>query len=193
MSWLVPEDLGIPLGVDQDRVPGILGPGSALVQAVGDALAAVVVTRPEGDQRRRAAGGREAGGIRLIQDRAARLHAGAETLILPERRLELGPVDQVAAHCVNPALVPALGEQVILAVQVDEPVGVIQPAFLTHSGVELMVGPLAGGEMELWAELLPVEVRAWRQQGGLSRSRQLLRGDRACGEHRQHQRDAHAG
>ncbi|MGB2612620.1 MAG: hypothetical protein ACXVBB_05380 [Isosphaeraceae bacterium] len=37
------------------------------------------------------------------------------------------------------------------------------------------------------------EVWAWRQQGGLSRSRQLLRGDRACGEHRQHQRDAHTG
>ena len=92
----------------------------------------------------------------------------------------------------DPAPVPALGEQVILAVEVDQPVGVVEPAFLAHAGLELAVGPLAGREMELGAELLPVEVGRGGSRAACPIAAAPARLPRR-GEHRQHQRDAHTG
>ena len=88
----------------------------------------------------------------------------AETIVLPECGLELGPVDQVGAHRVDPALVPALGEQVVFAGVVDQPIEIVHPAFLAHAGIQLVQGPLARGEVELGAVCFLVEVRTRRQQ-----------------------------
>ena len=41
----------------------------------------------------------------------------------------------IAAHRVNPALGPTLGEKVILAIVVNQTVQIINPAFLLHAGV----------------------------------------------------------
>ena len=53
----------------------------------------------------------------------------------PEGGLKLFPVDQVLADGVDPALVPPLGEEVVLAVVVGEAVEVVDPTFLALAGI----------------------------------------------------------
>src|SRR4029453_13991449 len=106
----VPEDLRVALGMNEDGIPVVVPPGAPAVEAVGNAVRAVVITRPEGDKGRSLRVGAEAGGVRCIHDTRTRLHAAVE-LLLPEGRLQLGPVNEIRADGVNPAFVPALREE----------------------------------------------------------------------------------
>ncbi len=99
-------------------------------------------------------------------------------LALVDERFDGGPVDQD----LDRLDMPRLRRRIALAGH-----RLVREGHGRASDAEVQgraIGDLDLGQDEVWA---------WRQQGGRSRSRQLLRGDRACGEHRQHQRDAHTG
>lgn len=63
---------------------------------------------------------------------------------------------QILAHRVQPAGGPTLGEEVVLAIVVDQPVKVVDPPFLMLHRVEVVVGPLPGREVELGPQGLVV-------------------------------------
>ena len=168
---LVPEDLRIAelLGADvQDRVPVVVQvPGAALVRGVGQGLglvAADVGPRPHRDHGRvvRAA---QAGGVLGVDDGRAREHPVLGGV--RDCHAQLLPVDQVLGDGVPPghvAPVRAFGvvlvEHVVLAVVVDEPVGVVHPVLLR--GVVGLRAPLLAG-------LAGVRNR-WGQRGGRGQS-----------------------
>ena len=168
----IPEHLGIALRTNQHGILVVELPGAPVVQAVGDDLAAIVPTGNERDHRRVGRVRGQSGGVPVIHHAGARLHAAAG-LFFPESGLQFLPVDQIAAHRMEPALGPALCEQVVLAIVIDQAVEVVDPTLLLHAGVEPIHGPLARGEMELRAQRFLVEGRpGFRQALGLVRLHQ---------------------
>ena len=161
---LVPEHLRVAelLGADvQDRVPVVVQvPGAALVRGVGQGLglvAADVGSRPYRDHGR-VARAAQAGGVLGVDDRRSGEHPVLRGV--RDRHPQLLPVDQVLGDGVAPghvAPVRALGvvlvEHVVLAVVVDESVGVVHPVLL-------------GGVVALWAPPLTGLVGLRRRRCG---------------------------
>jgi hypothetical protein len=147
----VPEDFRVALGMSQHGIFLIMLPRPPAIQAVGNAVGAIVIARPEGDQGRMVRACAQARGVRVINDAGAGLHAGVQ-LFLPESGLQFGPMHEVFANSVNPTFIPALREQVIFTFVVNQPVEIIEPAFLPHAGMRAVHGPLARGKMELRAK-----------------------------------------
>ena len=151
---LVPEHLRVAelLGADvQDRVPVVVQvPGAALVRGVGQGLglvAADVGPRPHRDHGR-VVWAAQAGGVLGVDDRRSGEHPVLRGV--RDRHPQLLPVDQVLGDGVAPghvAPVRALGvvlvEHVVLAVVVDESVGVVHPVLL-GGVVALRAPPLTG-------------------------------------------------
>ena len=154
-GWLVPEHLRVAelaVEVVEHRVTGVLGPGPTAVGAVGQRLILVVRPRARVDRHhRRVAARAEAARVLVVDHRATR--EDRLVSLLRDRDGQLLPVHEIAADRVTPRHVAprvpervVLVEEVILALVVDEPVGVVHPVLgrseMKLRPVELLV---AGG------------------------------------------------
>jgi hypothetical protein len=131
----VPEDLGIAevLGVDvQHGVPRVLAPGAAGVDADGQVLrlAVVAVAGVDGDEAGGHVGAAQPARVPPVVDGAA--GEDHDAVLLPQREREVPPAEHVRADGVPPAHVSprlalkvVLVEEVVLAAEVHEPVGVV--------------------------------------------------------------------
>src|SRR5579862_5063677 len=92
LAWGVPEHLGIAFRMNQDGILVIELPRAAMVQAIGDYLAAVIPSRNERDHRRVGLVGGQPGGVLVIHHARSGLYSAAG-LFLPEGGFQLRPVD----------------------------------------------------------------------------------------------------
>ena len=149
----VPEDLGIAEVREaqvEHRVARVLRPGATAVAARGQVLGLPVVAmaRIDGDEARRTGRTAKAARVGLVHHRAAR--EDHHPAFFAQGHLQVLPAQEVAAHGVAPAHVsPAVAEgvvlieEVVLAVEKDEAVGVVHE--------------VAGrGEVEAWPQRLGV-------------------------------------
>ncbi len=163
---LIPDDLRIAVlghDVGNDRIPLEVLPGPAAVVAVADVLG----TRPVGlhggvagsvDSHDHFLGaGLEARGVRIVHHRGSR--PDPALLMRLYGVVPLFPVDQVGAYGMAPTTRSPirsrlmLKEEMILAVVVDQPVGVVEP-FLSCREMKLWPVPLVVRVLVLHMDLL---------------------------------------
>ena len=152
----VPEDFGVAFRVNQNRVLLIKLPRAPVIQTVRNALTAIVPAREKRHQRRIHAVRGQPGRVLIIHHAGAGLHPAAR-VFLPEGRRQFGPMNQIAAHRMYPALRPSLGEQMVLAIVINQAVQIIHPALLLLAGIQPVHRPLAGGKMKLRTQRLVVK------------------------------------